>query len=111
MDQQTPTVWHELLAGVSFEDAKTAANEVMRTQPFCSPSEILTIVRRIRAQRRRAFGPLTPPPGLSELEERQWMRRTTELVASGQLTPDQLPRPERTQLPEGLFARKRERSG
>lgn len=50
-DEYTPDAWHELLADLDFDDARAAATELAKAQPFVSPAEIRKGVRRIRAKR------------------------------------------------------------
>lgn len=54
LDEYTPDAWHELLADLPFADCKAAVIELAKRQPFVSPAEIRTEVRRARNERCRA---------------------------------------------------------
>lgn len=54
LDEYTPDAWHELLADLTFADCKGAVVELAKRQPFVSPAEIRTEVRRARNERCRA---------------------------------------------------------
>jgi len=51
IDEYTPDAWHDLLGDLTLADARAAAGEVARRQPFVAPAEIRAEVRRIRAER------------------------------------------------------------
>jgi hypothetical protein len=51
IDEYTPDAWHDLLGDLTLADARAAAREVARRQPFVAPAEIRAEVRRIRADR------------------------------------------------------------
>lgn len=54
LDEYTPDAWHELLADLPFTGCKAAVVELAKRQPFISPAEIRTEVRRLRIERCRA---------------------------------------------------------
>ncbi len=60
-DEYTPDAWHDVLADYALVDARAAAAAVARKQPFVSPAEIITEIRRQRAERAADF----QGPGLS----------------------------------------------
>jgi hypothetical protein len=92
IDQDTPAAWFVLLSDLRFEDAQEALVNVVRKQPFVAPAEIRTEVRRIRAARLTAFGPIPAPP--KELEDaayRKWLLDAQRRIADGAVTSlDQL---------------------
>lgn len=47
-DEYTPDAWHDVLGGYQLADARAAAAAVAGRQPFVSPSEIITEIRRRR---------------------------------------------------------------
>lgn len=83
IDEYTPTAWADLLGDIRIEDAKEAVRAVAMTQPFVAPAEIRAQVRRMRGKRISEHPPLIPPPGLSELEERQWIRQARRHIGDG----------------------------
>lgn len=85
IDEYTPDAWLELLGDLRFDDAKAALLAVAAKQPFVAPAEIRTEVARIRAKRIVDHPPLTPPPGLTELETRQWTRDRIREIGDGQV--------------------------
>lgn len=48
IDEYTADAWHDLLAALTLDEARTAVVAVTRRQPFCAPSEILAEVARAR---------------------------------------------------------------
>jgi hypothetical protein len=50
-DEYTPDAWHDILADFALTDARTAAAAVARKQPFVSPAEIITEIRKQRDDR------------------------------------------------------------
>ncbi|MFE0104533.1 hypothetical protein [Streptomyces sp. NPDC059009] len=48
-DEYTPDAWHDLLAPFGLDEARQAAMRVARRQPFVSPAEIITAIRKQRA--------------------------------------------------------------
>lgn len=88
-DEWTPDSWHDLLGDLRFDDAKEAAADIARSQPFCAPAEIRARVRIIRDQR-IAHTPLPdPPPGLGddEVGYRRWLGEQRRRIADGE-TPE-----------------------
>jgi hypothetical protein len=60
-DEYTPDAWHDVLGGYPLTDARAAAATVARRQPFVAPSEIITEIRRTRAEKAHGFqGPGLP---------------------------------------------------
>lgn len=80
----------ELLGPYSFDDAKRAVlNIAERGEHWCAPSDVKAEVKRIRAKRIAEAGDLTPPPGLTDTEERRWLRATRRAIGDGQPKPDE----------------------
>lgn len=84
----TPDMWAVVLADIRLADAKEATLNLVRSQPFVTPAEIITEVRKIRSARIAARGDLTPPPGLTDAEERDWLRDARRVVADGGTVDD-----------------------
>lgn len=61
VDEYTPDAWHDVLADFALADARTAAAAVARKQPFVSPAEIVTEIRKQRDERAANY----QGPGLS----------------------------------------------
>ncbi|RYJ29381.1 hypothetical protein CU044_2122 [Streptomyces sp. L-9-10] len=60
-DEYTPDAWHDVLGNYPLTEARTAAATVARQQPFVSPSEIITEIRRRRGNNASDFqGPGLP---------------------------------------------------
>lgn len=99
-DEYTPDAWGLLLEDVRFIDAKEAVALVARKQPFVSPSEIRTAVKKIRDKRIAEFGAIPPPPAevLDPDNWRafiEWQTATTKAIADGDLKPEALELPQR----------------
>lgn len=84
IDEYTPTAWADLLDDIRLEDAKVAVRTLAGKQPFIAPAEIRGEVRRIRSKRIADHVPLTPPPDLTELESRRWLRNARARVGDGE---------------------------
>ena len=83
IDEYTPTAWADLLHDIRFEDAQAAVRAVAAKQPFVAPAEIRAEVARIRGARIANHPALVPPPGLSELETRTWLRDAKRHIGDG----------------------------
>lgn len=93
-DDYSPDAWFELLGDLRFADCKLAVIEVAKTQPFVAPAEVRAMVRRIRNDRVRAFGPYNVPSGLEAGEYHALIVETTRRIADGDLTdPSELALP------------------
>ena len=89
IDQDTPAAWAMLLDDIRYQDAQEALKNVVRDQPFVSPSEIRAEVKRIRAKRVIAFGPIPDPPrevGDDPARYRAWIGETQRAIADGRVT-------------------------
>lgn len=84
IDEYTPAAWADLLGDIHLEDAKVAVRNVVAKQTFIAVAEIRAEVRRIRVKRIAEHPPLTPPPDLSELETRRWLRNARSRVGDGE---------------------------
>jgi hypothetical protein len=60
-DEYTPDAWHDVLADFALAPARAAAAAVARKQPFVSPAEIITEIRKQRDDRAADY----QGPGLS----------------------------------------------
>jgi hypothetical protein len=60
-DEYTPDAWHDVLTDFALADARAAAATVARKQPFVSPAEIVTQIRKQREDRAADY----QGPGLS----------------------------------------------
>lgn len=87
-DEYTVDAWHELIGDLAFGDCKTAAKTLAQRQPFVSPSEIRTEVRRIRAERVRAVeASLLEPHDVDPSDPRAYIaakRRRIAAIAAGE---------------------------
>ena len=92
-DADAARAWSAALDGLRFEDCRDALIEHYKTSTdYLMPVLIRTAVRRIRSKRIAEVGDLIPPPGLSELEQRQWLRDAKRRIGDGEtFTPPQLP--------------------
>ena len=92
-DADAARAWSAALDGLRFEDCRDALIEHYKTSTdYLMPVLIRTAVRRIRSKRIAEVGDLIPPPGLSELETRQWLRDARRRIGDGEtFTPPQLP--------------------
>lgn len=90
IDADTPAAWFVLLSDLRYEDAQQALVNVVRRQPFVSPAEIRTEVRRIRGARLAAFGPIpAPPAAIAERGDeaiRRWLLDAQTRIADGTVT-------------------------
>jgi hypothetical protein len=83
MDALAPDVWGVVLAAVNVADAKAAVVNLAKSRRSIVPADVVTEVRRIRDARIAAVGDLTPPPGLTEAEERAWLRDARRAIGDG----------------------------
>ncbi|MCB9377108.1 MAG: hypothetical protein H6515_14730 [Microthrixaceae bacterium] len=84
IDDYTADAWADLLHDIRFNDARDAVRAVVARQPFIAPSEIRAEVARIRARRITEHPPLTPPPGLSDTDERAWLGDARRRIGDGE---------------------------
>lgn len=83
-DEFTANAWHDLLGDLRFVDAKQAAADVAKRQPFVAPAEIRTKVHEIRDQRIRSAPIIDPPPDLDEVGYRRWLGESRRRIADGE---------------------------
>lgn len=84
MDEFTADAWAVLLADLRFEDCTLVVRRLITAgQVFIAPGEIITAVRKIRAERIETAPPLDPPPDLSPRETIEWLRETRRAIADG----------------------------
>jgi hypothetical protein len=84
MDEFTPDAWHMVLEPYPLADAETALRELARELDFIGVKAIDARITRIRTNRIKAAGDVTPPPGLTDAEEREWLRDFRRRVADGE---------------------------
>lgn len=97
-DSSTPDAWSIVLDDVRYEDAVAAVRIYYRERGNdeewgarrIEADDILREVKRLRNDRITRFGDIAPPPGLSEIEQRTWLRESRRLIADGE--------PERVQI-------------
>lgn len=84
IDEFTVDAWHEDLGEYPFAQVRLAAQRMTAGKVFVSLCELLAGVRQIRndnVTRARGRGELTVPSGLSDTEERDWIRSATKAAA------------------------------
>lgn len=59
-DEETPAVWHAVLIDVQIADALEAVKVIARRDRFVAPADIVTEVRKIRAERLAASDRILP---------------------------------------------------
>lgn len=89
MDEYTPQAWADLLGDLRIEDAREAARNLGKRQPFISPSEIRTEVHRIRERRIAEHPEPAPPPDLTPVQTVAWLRDTRRRIADGETITSQ----------------------
>lgn len=89
-DEFTADVWHDLLFPFRLDEARTAAVAIASSQPFISPGEIATHIRRARADRLHRHTDPTPQADPDNVAAYQAeLRATRAAVATGQQEPAQ----------------------
>lgn len=82
-DSHTPDAWHDIIGPYRLEDARQAAANIGGRQPFVSPGEIVTEIRRIRDARIGDTPPAYLPPADDETGAEYIARRRQQLAAIG----------------------------
>lgn len=89
IDDMSGQAWHEALSDIRAEDALEAvANIARRTSDWIDPSMIRTEVGRIRDKRCEGVTPPVPPAGLTQAQERDWVRKAWQRIGDGQQVQD-----------------------
>lgn len=89
-DEYTPDAWHDILFPFRLEEARTAAAAIASKQPFVSPGEIATDIRRTRADRLNRHTDPTPSADPDNVQAYQAeLLATRTAVATGQQPPAQ----------------------
>lgn len=89
-DEYTPDAWHDILFPFLLEEARTAAATIASRQPFVSPGEIATEIRRTRADRMARHTDPTPRADPDNPAAYQAELAASRLaVATGQQEPSQ----------------------
>jgi len=86
-DEFAPDMWAELLEDADYADARACALAMLRRRVFVGPSEILEEVAKLRADRLKQCPPeaLIPPPDLTPIQARDWLRDARRRAASGEV--------------------------
>jgi hypothetical protein len=94
IDQDTPRAWFVLLSDLTYEDCMEALVAHVRESPFVSPAEIRQGVKKLRARRMEAFGPIPDPPAEVAADPslfHPWLAQAKQRIADGEVTkPEQL---------------------
>ncbi|GGQ83493.1 zinc finger domain-containing protein [Streptomyces flaveolus] len=85
-DEYTPDAWHDILCDYQLADARQAAAQVARRQPFVAPAEIADEISKIRASRTHDFV-YEPPPGDSDPDYLARLRGQLAATGDGQRPP------------------------
>lgn len=92
-DEYTADAWHDVLRGFPLDEARAAAAVVVARQPFVSPGEIVTEIRRARTERMRQHTNTFEPQQHPELDPddvrgyHQALRADRMAVATGHRPP------------------------
>lgn len=90
IDEYTAEALTELLEPYPAGDCRTAVlNIADRGEQWCSPSAVKAEVKRIRSRRIERFGPVEPPPDLTDGEYRDWFIGIRTRIGDGALTREQ----------------------
>ncbi|WP_370665365.1 hypothetical protein [Streptomyces sp. IBSBF 2507] len=85
-DEYTPDAWHDILGDYQLADARQAAAQVARRQPFVAPAEIADEISKIRGSRTHDFV-YEPPPGDSDPNYLARLRGQLTATGDGQRPP------------------------
>ena len=112
IDDYTPDAWHDLIGDLPAADCREAAAAVARRQPFVSPAEIRTEVRRIRTDRLAREIVPAPPHELTDEPGRYqaWTQARVRQIADGFKLPSAIAAPVGETAPPPI-AELRERLG
>jgi hypothetical protein len=85
IDEFTADTWHDVVADLRLEDARSACVRLAKRQPFIAPSEICDEVRDIRHARLDACPVPEPPAEIRNdpLAVQSWLRSATKVIADG----------------------------
>lgn len=106
-DEDAARAWAAMLDGLRFDDCRVAIIEHYRESsdwltPALVRSRVLAIRKRRRLDHLRDHGPLLPPPGLSDAEERRWERAAIERISNGERVDCASAHPEPVAAPQHL---------
>ena len=98
VDEFTTEALEELLAPYPAADCRQAVLAIAeRGEKWCAPTDVKAEVKRIRAKRVSAYGPIEPPAGLDPDDVRgyqRWLEAKVRAVADGtDTTPPELDTP------------------
>ena len=88
-DADQAKAWAMILADLRFEDCRAVILEhYTKSREWLMPADVISGVKRLRAERLRRFGHIPPPAHLADdpAAEVEWFRRVKSLVADGQIT-------------------------
>ncbi len=89
-DEYTPDAWHDVLRNYLLEEARTAAATIANKQPFVSPGEIATEIRRMHADRLGRHTDPTPKANPDDVAAyKAELAATRHAVATGVQEPSQ----------------------
>lgn len=85
VDERTIAYWHDLIGDLRFVDAQQAVREFRReSTEWLQPAHVRQRVKRIRASRLEAAGPLVPAVDADDPNYFRELRRLRDAVADGQ---------------------------
>jgi hypothetical protein len=91
LDQYSPDAWAIVLDDIGFDEAKEAVRVIYREQGSdqewirrIEADDIIRQVKRVRRQRIDKIGDIVPPAGLTQAEERAWLKDTYRRAAIGE---------------------------
>lgn len=95
----TARAWAALLDGLEIGECQAAVARHLRTSTeWLTPAHIRAMVlaqrRENRLAHRRDHGPLLPPPGLTNAEERDWERQALARISRGEVIDCEAAHPE-----------------
>ena len=97
VDEFTTEALEETLAAYPATDCRQAVlNLAERGEHWCSPTDIKSEVKRVRAKRVADYGPIEPPAGLDPddvLGYQRWLQAMTRAIADGEVTSPKLLEP------------------
>lgn len=84
-DADAAQAWALALDGLPFTDCRDVIVEhYRRSSDWVMPAHIRTAVRKIRDKRIAEAGDLTPPRGLTDAQEREWLGEARRRIGDGE---------------------------
>jgi hypothetical protein len=91
IDGYTPDAWAMVLDDIGFAEAQDAVRTIYREQGSdqewirrIEADDVIRQVKRVRRQRIDKIGDIVPPAGLTQAEERAWLRDAYRRAAIGE---------------------------